>query len=528
LEQMQLQTKALNIFNSHHTAQKTRNSQIKEEQHQAALWHSYQKLSAAPMLPLVNRPAATAEFPLHLLPAEIAEDVCAISNVTGWGHFPSLVAMLGEVSISFWGRYVAVPYEGYVEPVVIDLIVAARSGDKKTPLVEALIAPMQAFSDELRETYEMVNVEVKEIIEFMPGAIKKKTRKKIQQIVEEYDGDFDGMFRESQKIIGSSVADRKRLDKMRVYPSKILIDNITPKKLIKVLKENGGVANVFGAEMGFLKEFVKENGLGVNIVLKGNSMEKLDYDTCNGEAEVYKTATNIISIVQPETAEETIYKRHREDNDIGIAPRFDIYFAEKPSVTREFNENALQRYYGKISGNLRRNYTQEQPRPLYRISLSPEAKRVFINFMNEVNGWIDQDMYKHMVSYISKIAGRSLRWAALLHGYIHEHPESFPISLETMQVAIAIVRHLIPHADYAFRSDGLKAYPLAQRIMAWLRLWEQPYFSLRELQRGLGGNILKGTIEPALRLLERHNIVRLHQAPQGGLHCLIHPRARCL
>jgi hypothetical protein len=97
-----------------------------------------------------------------------------------------------------------------------------------------------------------------------------------------------------------------------------------------------------------------------------------------------------------------------------------------------------------------------------------------------------------------------------------------------MRVGIEIERYLVYHADYAFRSDGLKAYKLAQRILEWIKSWKHQAFSSRELQRSLGGKTLMGTIEPALHLLERHNIIRILHKPGGGHQCLVHPHARSL
>jgi hypothetical protein len=522
-DMMQKQTKALSVLNNNHTAKQTRARQMKEEQFQMLLRQSYYELSAAIIRPLVNRPSATGEFPFHLLPKGLADDVRRIRNATGWDSFSTLVTILGSLSIALWGRFTVRLDNGWDEPVVTYLCVASPSGTMKSFFVKTLKAPILAFRDEMQETFDMVGAEAEEASELMRGAIKKNQRKQIKQLVDTHADDLDAILTECQKIAESTVAAKKKLDAMRAGRPTILVDNITPKKILHVMKDNGDVGNIFEAEIGYLEDIVKERTLGARLFLKAHCMEDFSYDSCRAEVRLLLTALNIIYVIQPEALRK-IYMNHELAN-FGVTPRFDIHFASEPHLSglNEYDEAVLRRYSDKILSHLRRNYTQEQPRPISYITATPEAKDVLMGYKLRAHNQATSGAYKYIASYIQKLPGKAARWAALVHSYMNEHPESVPISADTMQIGIAIAEHLAGHADYAFRGDGLQAYDLAQRILAWIKERGQYEFSPREFQRGPGSRLKMGTVEGALKLLERHNIIRIHHKPYGGLHCLVHP-----
>jgi hypothetical protein len=528
LAMMQAETKTLSIENSNHTARKTRVMQIKAELFQSELDRSYRDLASTTIRPLVNKPVDVREFPFDCLPAEILDDVNSISNATGWDHVASLIASLGGCAISTWGRYFVRPYDGWEEPVLINLCVVSSSGTMKSHFVKTLKAPLKVCGNEILESFSMTSVEEKVTSDETNRALDRKRRKEIEQLVAACDEDIEAIIQGRQKITEFCATAKERLKIKLVYPPKITLDNVTPKKMIRVMKENGGVGNIFEPELGSLiPGAVKNQDLGVGLLLKGNCMEDFEYDTCRGENQLLQTALNIIYVIQPEAA-KVIYQRHHLDDDTGIAPRFDVYFATEPNLLGpdEFDENLLGRYNEKIINRLRRNYTQDQPRNLSCITVTPEAQDHIKVFRETAKKWLTDVSLNHMGSYIRKIHGKAVRWAAVLHCYQHETPESIPISLENMKAGVKIVCHLAHHADYAFRSDGVKAYKLAQRIMVWIKGWRDLEFSSRELHRGLGSKPNMERIMEALRWLERHNVLRLHPKPGGGLQCLIHPQAR--
>ena len=524
LEMVQEETKVLNVFNSNHTAKTTRARQIKEEEFQYVLRQNYRELSARPIIPLANHPTATGEFPFHILPKKLARDVRRISKATGWDQFSTLVTILGVLSISLWGKFIVRLDDGWDEPVVICLCVLSPSGTMKSFFVKTFKIPLLVFRDEIQETF-VASLEVQDTAEAIHGAMKKDQREKIRQIVKAYGSDLDAIFKESQKAIAPTVALKKRLDKIQVGRPTILMDNITSKKIPHVMKGNGGVGNIFESEIGFFKDAVKDKSLGARLFLKGNCMEEFIYATCQKEVHILQAALNMIYVIQPEAVKE--FYKDQQLAELGVTPRLDVYFASEPHLNdkNEFDDSVLQGYRDVIIAHLRRNYTQEQPRPISYITVTPEANDAVMGYKRHTHNQTTSGDYKHMASYIRKQHGKAVRWAALVHSYMNEHPESVPISADTMWIGIEIARHLAGHADYAFRSDGLQAYDLAQRILNWIKERGVYEFSPREFQRGPGSKLNVGTIEGALKLLERHNIISIHHKPYGGLHCLVHPQA---
>jgi hypothetical protein len=158
-----------------------------------------------------------------------------------------------------------------------------------------------------------------------------------------------------------------------------------------------------------------------------------------------------------------------------------------------------------------------QPVP-HQLRLSPDAKARWLDFARSLEPQLSPTgKLGGLTDWAAKLTGAVIRLAGVLHcADVISQPWHLPVGADTMSQAIKIARYLIPHAQAAFRlmgSDG--TIEDAEYMMRHLQKRRVSEFSKRdafEWTKGRFQHVAK--MEPALQVLEEHNIIRAVVSPQ--------------
>jgi hypothetical protein len=244
----------------------------------------------------------------------------------------------------------------------------------------------------------------------------------------------------------------------------------------------------------------------------------------HGIVNIYRTTINFLLIIQDIIAVQ-MYKSERLAST-GATPRFLPWFYQ-PEEDRVYLYNpridtALPAYKDKIRLMLERNYTQDSDREIFYIPIENGAYDEIKRYQRQNEKDIKSGRYAYMKPFMSKLHGTAVRIAGVLHAWKHEFPEQHPITREEIQFGIKIADAYIPHAEFAFREDGVKALNDAQKIINWIKRHSKDTFTARDIAQGVSG-MKNDNINPALDLLEQHNVLAQIIFPGHSRICVLHP-----
>lgn len=519
-----------NRINNYVSSIKKRKKLILEDQYEQCFNQSKIELASQNVIPWENRPDqcvlsfhCVPPFNFDILPQALKFDVYNLTCATGWDPFACLLAILGSVSIALWGRYVVrLGDDGlWKEPVVTYLCILSPSGNRKSSFVKFLRTPFACFQQTCREEYND-SLQRKETYKEIYQAMKKGRKNYIKELCDTHKNDIDTIFNESIANKTTIQELEKRISGIGDYPISIFMDSGTPKMMIKIMRSNGEVGSVFEPELSLLRDWGREKKTGMRVLLKSYDMEALSDLTNANQVCLLHPALNIIYVIQPESLKD-MYKE-KLLSEIGLLPRFNVYFADKLLKGGKYDINLWQAYCDKILYLLKQNYTREIPRTVSYINVSPDANSLITQFQNREEQFIKCAASLGVIPYIKKLHGNAVRWAALAHCYAHEYPEKYEISPQEMELGIAVVQHLFWHANYAFAEDGLIGFDLANEIIKFIKYSPNEIVSSRMLQKALGGHINQSVIFPLIVRMAQHNLLRYIFHPNGGYVCILHPQ----
>lgn len=393
-----------------------------------------------------------------------------------------------------------------------------RSGGRKSPVFDRCTRILRDVEREARKRARPAVAEADEKRKGLEARLKYMRGKLAKEIDE-------GKRLSWQTAVTAAVRELASLD--RVLDPQLLVDDITPQALAKVLASCGERAGVFAPEGGIFRTLCGRYSDGqadLDLVLKAWSGEACKVDRVGRDSlELEHPLLTFALTIQPWVLRELAEKR--EVIDVGFAGRF-LYVlpgsdvGKRPPRGEPMRDRGAVEYERKIRSLLDGRKPGEATTA---ISMSHAAVDVRDAFHGQVEPRLDPttgDMgTPGIAEWARKLVGTTVRIAGILHCCEQDHPPAVAIAPETMKAAIDLANYLIQHARAALAEMGTDPQiERAREALEWCRRKAVDRFTLRELfesKRRTFENKVP-VLRETIKLLEAHGYVALEESPQEG------------
>jgi replicative DNA helicase len=397
---------------------------------------------------------------------------------------------------------------GHREPLNIYAAITSRPGTRKSSTVRSLVDPLLAWErqrqEAVRPEYEAAASE-RRILEFKRTALEKRLAKAKAAEVSRLQGELHQVRTELQEFV------------VPVLP-RLVTDDVTPEKVVGLLKEQGGGIAVLSAEGDSLEIMAgRYNAQGrpnLGVFLKGHAGDPLIVDRMGRPGERVERPRLTIGItIQPTvldglTAMPSFRGRGLLGRFLYVLP--DDLLGQRRIETTPIPAE-IQEEYDRALTHLLDLPEDELFGPTI-LSVSPGAWAAFQAFST----WLEPQLAEgarlgHVTDWAGKLPGAIARLAGLLHvGDSVERTNGIEVSLAVMERAIELGRYFLAHAVAAFGRMGADpVVVLARRVIRWLGENGQLTVTRRDIFRGCQGTFQTvDEMEPVERLLVRHEYLR--------------------
>ena len=470
-------------------------------------------------------------FPIEALPPQmrrLVESVAASLEVPV--DFPATL-LLGAVAGAAQRTYCVRVTRDYREPLCLFLIMAAASGERKTPAARVFREPYDKAQAILRERVRPVIAKA----EFALSQLEDEKKR--------FLADIGGITREANKLIfAESEEDVQRRDKLlerkerlreraaelsvnikeRTIPPEPLLwlTEATPESIAKVLSDLQSLV-VFASEGDLIDvvagQYTDKTGK-LGILLSAYSMDTHTEGRMDGNREAVEPRLTIILAVQHAVVEKL--QGVKDFRERGLTPRF-LYATPTSRVgCRAWNldsdiDSEARSTYERIIGNLlgvelnvgslkasdvdlsdlmgegtEQGAAEENKGPLppqQELRLTPEALMRFQEYARSLEPQLvaEEADLSGFVTWGSKLPGQMLRLAGVLHLLAHgeigdQSPCEAPIEAGTVDRAIAIADYFKAHTLRLFVQ---RPHTREQVVLEWVVENGKAEFSARDVYR---------------------------------------------
>lgn len=482
--------------------------------------------------PLPLDDPAGPPFPIDALPGVIGQFVGAVAVATQTPPGLAAVLALGTLSAAVRGRYVvSIPEHSWQEPVLIQTVAFAGSGERKSAVVRELTAPLASWE---REKHLEDESQIQEW-ESRFRVLKKQL-------------DSAEAAASKGRAPGASGPDPLDLDRQRqaaalelaehvkkaMQPTRIVVHDITSEMAKQMIVEQGGALAVVEAEGTFFAILAgrysdPKKSPPLEVMLTGHAGEPVTVDRKTGPALYTPRGHLTIAVAcQPHIAETLGGTDGFRDRGgaARILPAFLASHVGNRDITSPaIPEDLLAAWNTGIRAILDHNPVRAADSggyPTYaQLHLSQGAYTTFQAFRR----WHEPQLRQSgnmgdFPDWGSKLPGAVLRLAALLHIATHERPEHVAISVASIEQAIALAGFFTEHARIMYRvMAGRSGQAAARQVLEALHRLAGAggAVSRRDLHRALRGRRefeLAKDLDGPLRLLEEYGWI--HRTREQG------------
>lgn len=449
------------------------------------------------------------DFPVKRLPPVLAAMVEAAS-----AEVQTPVGMAGMLSLSIAASTVAGKIEvcgrpGHVEQLPLWVFIAANSAERKTPVFNILRAPLIAFEEEHQRGHGLERKRAQFKLKVIEGQISALEKKAIKNA--------------SSNVAAEVEAAHMELEDLRIPPRlQLWVSSPTPEAVHNLLSEHEGRMAVFSDEGGLFGIIAgryagKSGGADIDPFLSGYVGSPLRAPRVTAERKNVPAAFLTMGFaVQPSVLADLGGVAGAEER--GLIGRF--LFALPVSMVGERPYGGTEPVPDDIAGAYAELVTQWAKLPVpstrHRLLLAPDAYRAYADFHDRIEARLRAGGDLAAIgSWGGKIAGTTLRVAAILHVFEFGDAIERSIGVETVQDAIAIAEeYFIPHAFAAFRvlRHGAEK-SVAHRLVSWIGSKRLDGFTLnqafKQLSSGAGGVVKSAAdVVPSLEFLADGGYIR--------------------
>lgn len=339
----------------------------------------------------------------------------------------------------------------WTESLNLYVVIVGRPSERKTPVLKEVIRPVFKYMNEENERRrpDIAEYELK----------KKIINGRLKTIQDALSRPQKGNKEAKYTIQDALDCQRKLAELKEVSLLKLIVDDITPEALAKVMKENDERMAIISAEGGIFGMMTGRynNNTNIDIFLKGYSGEYYSSGRIGREDNDLQHPYLTIGLaVQPQVITDIM--DNKELRGRGLLARFlytipntrigsRVYRTKKidPEIRKEYDtlcETLLS------AGDFGEGFERV-------IKLSSEADAL----AEEYYQWIEPQLpeeFEEIEDWAGKLHGNTMRIAGLLHVIKHKfNAVSVPVSAETMRSAIEIGKYYLEHSKLAFDIMGL-------------------------------------------------------------------------
>jgi hypothetical protein len=463
---------------------------------------------------------ARPEFPLDCFSVTIVTIVTALAHFTQTP--PDLAAMLilGVAGGALAKKFRVVIRPGWTEPMNVYVVVALRSGERKSPVFNKILEPVQQWEQgevERKSDWLAEQTSKRRLMEARMKACEARAAKA----------------KKTEERMAAENEAKEIARDLRKLPAAVkpqfLADDITVEDLAKVMAVQGEKMLIASPE--------------------GTAFEIASGRYCRNGA----VSANFDIFLKGHCGDRHHVQRVGRPDDFMQEPLLSLALAVQPDVIAGIMTNPIMRGRGFLS------------RPLYSIPDSLVGKRLqrttlvsqvalddyrelmwelwkttgsvdehgkpcphFLHFSEEAaeelarfSEWLEPQLGefgeledKRMADWANKLAGEIARIAGILHVMtaidIKDTWEE-PVSAETVSRALEIGKdYLLPHAKCAFGLMGAdENLESAKRLLKWLKKQKKDSFTKREAYRAIHRHVKRpDDVDPILKLLCDHVYIR--------------------
>lgn len=452
-------------------------------------------------------------FPTEIYPPWIRNYVKDLAQTTQTPEDLAGMLVPAICATALSKKFVIEMRPGWKEPLNIYTMVVLPSGERKSPVFEDCIEPIQEYE---RTQIEFLRPEMEEM----------KTQKDILE---------NRLKNEKSKASKGDTLEAKEAEQAAIKLSaecsefdvpqlpRFIVDDISPERLASVLAEQRGKISVLSSEGGIFEiiagRYNQSSGSGPNLdcLLKGYSGDSLRVDRQSDRREDYvdHPAITIGLTVQPDVLRGLLSKPGFRGR--GLLARF-LYSVPASMVGRRNTKPparsvAIKENYNQSVKQLMKMPYGSEKEP-FVIKLGKEAEKVSDEFAE----WLEPQLapggdLELVKDWASKLHGTIGRIAGLLHvaeNIDNTAPWEIPVSENVFRNAVSFGLYLIEHSKSAFAEmgaddslDGAR-YVLNQiEKRAWQEFTKKNLF---DVCRGKFKRVME--IEPVLNLLEDYGYIR--------------------
>lgn len=446
-------------------------------------------------------------FPVSCLPDTLKNYVEAVAENTQTPADMAAICALCVIAACVQGKFMVEPKPGWREPLSLYALIIGDPGERKSPVVRAMVAPIQDYEAE-------ANQRLKYQIE------RDRLDKKLLQ--KEVDRLANAAAEDDKWKAALYLAQDKLTAWQDIKPLRLLADDVTTEALGALMVANGGKMAIISAESGIFGmlqgRYNKETSL--DLWLKGHDGDFVTIDRKGAEPESIKSpALTVCLAAQPQVIDNVM--KNEALRGRGFLARF-LYAAPASLLGRRVYDTApipqeVEGKYAALCKELLRLESAEEPQI---IALAPEAAEdMRLYFYDLETGFApNAEEFDDMRDWAAKIHGRTARIAGLLHlAQLGGWADKKPISRETVQAAIIIGSYFIEHAKAIFKGSGTDtATEGARYMLKKLRKCPSKQISRRDLLRLCQGKYKTAeALEPVIDLLLDYRYLRIIPQPSS-------------
>lgn len=457
-------------------------------------------------IPIPFHEVNVPSFPTERLPGPLAAFVESLSESTQTPEEMAGILSLGVLATAFQSKFTVEITPDWKEPLCLYCVAVAPPGERKSAVISALARPIYEYESEQREL---------EAVEIAQSQTEKAMLEKALEAAKNAATKGKGNLLEKRAEaleLSTQLAQFKDM-----HPFRLLVDDVTPERLIDLMDGQGGCMTVCSAEGGLFDAMSGwyDKVANFDIYLKGHAGDTIVVDRIGRKANsIPNPRLTMILTVQPEVLSGLMDNATFRGR--GLCGRFLYAMCKSKVGRREISPPPIPDYVRTGYRSFVRRILSAQWSGTIRLSSGADAIR------KEYQGYIERklgDEWESMRDWGGKVTGATVRIAALMHAAeIQGDPTKIPISPEVMAGATSIAEFLSAHAIAAYQVMGANEdYENARYLWRRIRSSGQDEMSKRDLFRLCKGKFRRvEDMEPALQALISMGYVREVALPTGG------------
>lgn len=445
-------------------------------------------------------------FPTNALPDVLRQWVEEESRFTQTPPDLAGLLSLAVCSATIARRVEVDGHPGWREPVNLFVLVLLDPANRKSAVFSDAVKPLEEIEKELIEAARP-----------RVAAEQSDRRQKESQLKSlEKRGATDAHESHQARQLAAELATTP----VPALPC-LIIDEATEEVIPKMLSEQGGRIASLSPEGGVFDlmagKYNSNGGTNFNVYLKAHAGENPRSDRISRESiRVERPALTCGYAIQPAVIKglaETPAFRGR-----GLLARF-LYAVPRSWIgTRRIAPPPVSEATQAAYRQLIRTLAETEGETV--LTLTPAAESLLMDWEANIEEMLGDGGELEMVKdWGGKLAGATLRLAAVIHCVIHHGPAG-QISDTTLMSAISLGTYLIPHAQAALDLMGAHDDATdddARYVLTWITRHAKREFTKTEAQHHGKRRFPKAhDIDPALATLVKRNYIRQRPAPKTG------------